>query len=193
MPLALRNHVSKIGSIYAHLFENERVEVPRALYWSVTLPCAPVAWEDQMLDCSVTCEWLRWIGRDWEQLSSLSLETVFDPALAESSVYAIEHHPAVLDHLSLGRVPGGARFVVDVSGEIDVDGLGRLDGRGIRFALSGAAEFEGVVVVPSNLNPSPRTEADVVNALKSFFAIENLSIPKWDRFRYVLAPVLTDA
>jgi hypothetical protein len=106
----------------------------------------------------------------------------------ESSLYLAEHHPARIETLSVTRVTGTRRFLVNVEAKVDIDGLGDLDGVGVPVSLQGEAEFTGFVIVPENLEPKPDTPQKAREALKAFISLNELSEPRWQKFRYLFQP-----
>lgn len=193
MPLAVHADPECRGELDAQLFENPRTGLPRNLYWSLTVPCAPVAWAGEVWDCSVTCEWLTWPVRHWAELDGMGLAAVTSPALVECSLYLAEHHPVRVESLALRRIGEGARFSVGLAGGVDIQGLDELDGRDIEFSLHGEVELEGLVVIPDNLFPKPQNESEVLAALRPYADLGSFGPPVFDRFRYLLAPVAATA
>ena len=193
MPLIVQPDPDCVGNIYAHLFENSQVGVPRNLYWSVTVPLLPVEWEEDEYECLLTCEWITWPIKEWTQLNGASLATSTNASLIESSLYFVEHHPVHIDRLELRKAAGGARFSVVVAGEFDLEGFGELDGKNIRFAVQREVDFEGIVVVPGNLSPKPQSASDVLQVLSPYVELGAFGQPVLDRFRYVLPPSVSEA
>lgn len=112
-----------------------------------------------------------------------------DPSSIQFSIYVISAHlPAHLKSISLKRVSEQARFVIEVTGTLDIRGYGDLDGKDIPIALRAEVDFEGVILVPGDLFPKPTSSEKVSEALKPFLALENFADPEWDRFRYVVRP-----
>jgi hypothetical protein len=193
MPLALRAAKNSVGNLYAHLFENPRQGVERNVYWSLTVPCSPVRWDDEEHECSVTCEWLVWPSRDWRQLDGATLATVTKPKVIESSFYLADHHPVGLEQLELSRSDIGAQFRVKVAGTFTLEGFDELDGTDMKFSLEGEVDFEGLVVVPGNLMSKPQSESEVLKAVAPYADLVNFDPPIFDGFRYVLRPALSEA
>ena len=193
MPLTLRTDNASVGNIYAHLFENARNGLSRNLYWSLTVPCLPIRWEEDDHECSITCEWLVWPVRDWRQLDGMSLSATMNPELRESSLYLSDHHPVSIDHLQLTFSGTGARFKVSLAGTVSLEGFDELDGTNMKFSLESEVNFEGLIVVPGNLIPKPQNESDVLDALAPYAELGAFAPPVLERFRYVLAPVAGDA
>jgi hypothetical protein len=188
MPLHLLNAPGAVGSLYVHLFENPKTGTKRGLYWSVTLPCAPVRWDDEDWDCAVTCEWLQWPIKRWMQLDGLGLRDTISRDDVECSVYLAEHHPVEVTSLALSRIQGTTRFRVTLQGSLDINGFDELDGSGIPVHIQAEVDFEGIVVVPGNLTSKPNDTNQVLALLSPFIDTDDLDEPQWDRFRYVLKP-----
>jgi hypothetical protein len=58
MPLTRTDFVAKGGSYYAHIFENARSGLPRALYWSFTVDFGRINYLRENWDSSLTVEWI---------------------------------------------------------------------------------------------------------------------------------------
>ena len=188
MTLLISNENGLRGVIHGHLFEDASAGLPRRLFWNLSLPCHPITWQGESWDCFVQCDWLHWPLRVWTGLDGATLSTVGDPAMIECSVYLAAHHPVQIASLCLKRMGPAARFAVDITGAFDLQGFGDLDAKDILFAVRGEIDFEGIVVVPEHLTPSPLAPREVIQALEPHLDSAQLGPPKWDRFRYVLKP-----
>ena len=176
------------GDVWAHVFENRSIGLPRNLYWALHIKCEPIHWEAQSWDCSVSCEWLTWPIQRWVDLDGKTLEQLTYPSLLECSFYFADHHPVRLSELSLRRIATSSRFSATLQGEFGLHGFGDLDDSNIAITLSCELDFSGVIVVPSNLEPKPADAPQARLAVQPFLDTDELQQPLWDRFRYVLAP-----
>jgi hypothetical protein len=70
----------------------------------------------------------------------------------------------------------------------DLRGFGDLDDSNIPVALSCELDFSGVIVVPNNLEPKPADAPQARITVEPFLNTAELQQPRWDRFRYLLAP-----
>jgi hypothetical protein len=186
MPFHPSSDPNQRGALSAHLFENPSAGVRRGLFWSVTLPCLPVRWDEEDWDCSLTCDWLQWPVRNWIELDGASLATALEASNAECSVYLAEHHPVKLTSLTIRRIEDTHCFVVTVQGTLDVEGFDELDGESIPVNLESEVDFEYVTVVPANLTPKPANAIEALVALEPFIDTAEFQPPEWERFRYVL-------
>lgn len=172
------------GEIYAHLFENPRMGLPRDLYWNISIDLEPVRLLGEEWDSSFQCEWLLWPVKVLTDLDGMGFDTLRHPALVEASLYlASEHHPVAVSHLEIRRVLGN-RYRLDAGVAVDlmVDGA-RIAGS---FHLQSDLSFRGIVVVPENLNPKPSNVVEVMGALSPFISMLELQKPRFEGFRYVL-------
>lgn len=190
MTLLISSTQDRPGRLDAHLFENAAASVERSLFWSLSLPCAPVSWEGEEWQCSVSCEWLQWPVRDWTSLDGATLRTTSSPTSVECSVYFTSHHPARLDSLTVKRLAKTARFEIELSGSFDLRGYEELDAKNIPLVLRSEVDFCGVVVVPGNLFPKPSEPKEVIRLVEPFLSLSNLGEPESDGFRYVLRPAI---
>ena len=192
MPIRILADAETTGTIYGHLFENASAGVKRGLYWSVTCPCAPIHSGGEEWETSLSCEWLTWPLHDWTQLDGAGLVSIIDTGSIECSFYLSEHYPATLMALTLRRILATNRFVVSMSGEVEITGFEELD-ETVTFSVEFEAELGELVVVPDNLFPKPSTEQEATTALAPFINTANLQAPQWDRFRYVFSPMTPEA
>ena len=79
------------GEIYAYIYENPLVGLPRNLFWSVTLRFEPIVHEGEQWECSMTCEWIPWPVGDWRGLDNARLKVESNDQLIESSFYLVAH------------------------------------------------------------------------------------------------------
>lgn len=184
---ALSNLQAVGGELYAHVFENARTGLPRALYWSVTIAFEPVVVAGSPWETSMTCEWLAWPIRRWTQLDGRSLDEVLELDLVETSFYLAEHQLGSSSRLQFRR-SDGAKF--DVAFEMEFD-LVLPDGgnlRGLTVKGTTPVAFDGVYLLPENLSRSPDTEVLATDALAEFVNPADFHPARWDRFRYVFSP-----
>lgn len=191
MPMEIVPQAGRVGEICAHLFENVEAGIERDIYWSITCPCAPIQYGGEEWPTSITCEWLTWPSSAWTGLNGASHESVKRADLVECSFYLCEHHPVALHALTLRAIPATDRFVVYVRGEVNIEGFDELDGT-YPFAAEYEVGFQGLVVVPDNLNPKPRSAQEAAATLAPFIMLADFQEPAWVRFRYVF-PLRTQA
>lgn len=173
------------GMLWAHLFENAAAGLPRDIYWGLHIAeltsddAAPVAIE------AINCEWLKLPVRRVRQLSSYAHDVGLHASPIECSVYRdAEHHLVGLDKLSLEVGTAADRFVAHIT-------LRPLDQSGIipsSIEVECQVRFEGIIIVPENLKPSPGTPDAAASMVAPYVDIDELEPPVWDRFRYLLKP-----
>jgi hypothetical protein len=142
------------------------------------------------LPVSVTCDWLGWPVRDWRCLDGMSLFNAVKTELAECSLYLAGHHAVRLQTLELCGVGVGTRFPLSMAGSFDIDGFDDLGGTNLEFSIDIDVQCLGLVVVPENLIPQPRNEADLLAALRPDVDLGAFGAPRLDGFRHALSPVV---
>ncbi|WP_157315104.1 hypothetical protein [Chitinibacter sp. GC72] len=187
MPIVISADAQAKGEIYAHLFENVAYGIERDVYWSITIPCASIKWSGEEWETALTCEWLQWPIQNWVLLNGANIGLATNPSIVECSFYLTEHIPVAIKDITLTRIDDSTHFVVGISGQMELEGFGELDGIS-QFTIHSEVVFQGVAVVPDNLFPKPVTEADATNVLSSFINVDNLNAPIWDKFRYLFTP-----
>lgn len=176
--------IARDGEIYAHLFENTRANLPRDLYWNISVELEPVALLGEQWDTSFQCEWLVWPITTLGDLDGMGLEQLRDSRLVEASLYLVsEHHPVGISHLVVRRTFDGI-YQLDVQGDYDFEiDEQRLCGS---FHFLCKLDFGGIIVVPENLSPKPSNSLEVAAAVAPFISQVGLQEPRQDGFRYIL-------
>jgi hypothetical protein len=80
------------------------------------------------------------------------------------------------------------RFNVEAKVQVNIDDL---EGKTIPNVVLEAeveASFDGLIVVPDNLNPKPVTPDEATRALKPFADVSAYSSPMFDEFRWIFRP-----
>jgi len=180
------------GSFYAHLFENPKMDVPRNLYWGFEIDFEPLIVEDEEWSANILCEWIQWPIRHWQQLQDCTVETSSRPDGVESSLYVFSmHQPAKEFRLSLHHRQAD-RFDLRFNMVLDVQDLEGLSIRNVSVAGSVDAQFQGLIVVPVNISPKPKDAEQVLRALEPFADLTAYEPPRFDKFRWLLAPRIHD-
>jgi hypothetical protein len=171
------------GLLWAHLFENQSMGVPRQTYWGLHVS------DLQSNGCeveSINCDWLTFPVRYLAQLANASRDDCLHPGLVECTVYRdAEHHLVKLQRLTFEGAAGDneltARLVLNIpslAGETAASSL----------EIECPVRFEGLVVVPGGFQPPPTTAQDIAAIAAPFVDLEKFEAPVWDRFRYLLLP-----
>jgi len=181
--------VASGGEIYCHLFENPRTGLPRNIYWSITIDFQPIQHLDQQWRCSMTCEWLTWALRDWRELAGQSLDLTYGENGSESSFYTWQHDIGKSTRLRIGARHGdhfdvSMGMIVDFAGVTETDSNPALQVRG-----QAVIPYTGVIVVPDNLAPPPRTPADVSALVSGFLDTSLHTSPKRREHAFRMKPM----
>ena len=183
------------GEISAQLFENPRMGVPRAVYWSCNIEFAPIhdtsaatAGANQGWACTLLCDWITWPVRDWRQIDGLTLANCVGPMEVEASLYLFNvHQPLTSIELAFRRtVASKFRWRGRIVGDLE-----DLEGRALRDVSANFevdAEFTGLAVVPENLNPKPKSEERATQALASHADLTAYEQPLRDKVGWLFRP-----
>jgi hypothetical protein len=175
------------GTIYAHVFENRTMGVPRGLYWNLRLDCELGAPSKRPAECSISIDWLTFAATRFEQLSAVGLASVRDPRGIEASIYLGTHRDIRLRTLEFG-VASSSVVQLRVAGDLAEPARGQ-DPEHCRIDLTCDIEFEGVVVVPQSLVPKPGSVEEARAAIAPYFELETLASGDWEDFRYLFPPI----
>jgi hypothetical protein len=186
---------ARSAEIMAHLFENPRMGVPRAVYWSCNvefLPIADTSGQDEGADaqwpCTLLCDWITWPVRDWRQIDGLTLAECLGPVELEASLYFYSmHQPLTSIELSFRHTVAN-RFQVRGRLVGDFEDLEGSVLRGVSAEFEVDAEFVWLTVIPENLNPKTVTEAEALKALSAYADLQAYERPEWDDRRWLFRP-----
>lgn len=131
---------------------------------------------------------LRWPIRDWRQLSGQTVTASKDQLHPEASLYLFAQHQPVTSIMLSLRNQHDERFNVEAKVQVNIDDL---EGKTIPNVVLEAeveASFDGLIVVPDNLNPKPVTPDEATRALKPFADVSAYSSPMFDEFRWIFRP-----
>ncbi|MBI1851485.1 MAG: hypothetical protein HYR85_14185 [Planctomycetes bacterium] len=176
------------GTLDAYIHENEKQGLARGLFWNLFIPFERVIVDGAEADTAVLVDWLTWPIRRWVELDGRASTNVLQPDLVEPFFYFFEHHWATLERLTLRRA-SASTFDVDVALTVDVP---RDDGsleRGVRVETRARVPFEGLIVVSENFEPRLASAEEVVSVASGFLDLEDFQPPRWDRFRWIFAPI----
>jgi hypothetical protein len=181
--------VASGGAIRSHLFENPQAGVPRGVYWSVGLDFQPLEYQGKEWECSMSCEWLTWPGRDWRDLAGLELDLVEQDEGPESGFYMWQHDVGTATRLRIGARDGD-RFELSMDMVVEFSGYTGADGDpAMRVRGTAGVPYTGIAVVPENLSPAPATPADVTAALAPFLDPSLYTSPARQGNTYWLHPL----
>lgn len=182
--------IASTGRVYAYLFENPAVGVPRGLYWGVTVDFEPLRYEGENLPCSMTCEWIPWQARTWRDLDGRSLSCNYGDEGVEASFYFVAHDMAERIRVSLSASEG-AQFDVTMSMVVDFSGYTGHDASP-EMPVSAVASipFDGVWLRPDNFDPAPSTEADLKALAGEFLDLRDFIMAEDGTGAVVFRPAL---
>ncbi len=190
---------AETAEISGHLFENPSVGVPRGIYWSCTIGFAPISASpegeerDEGWPCTLLCDWITWPVRSWQEIHGLSLESCVGPLAVEASLYFFGQHQS-LSRLELSFQRSQAdRFRVRGSFLADLEDLDGKTLRAVTSALDIEGRFVGLSVLPDNLFPKPKSEAEAIEALGQFADLQSYERPQWEDLVWMFRPRRSDS
>lgn len=183
MSLASTDFIAKGGSYYGHIFENPRLGVPRALYWSFTVDFSGIRYLGQTWDSSLTVEWITFGVREFVGTHPVSSASC---PRAEASLYLAEHHPidSWEGQMSWDASPPQCGFAYDV--RLNFPGLDRDPVPGLHLMGRVSLQFDGFIIVPGNLSPKPTSVDEASLLLRQYFQAPCVALD--EGWRYVFRP-----
>ncbi len=112
--------IAKDGSIRAMVFENEFAGVERNMFWSVEINFAPVVYDGEEVQPSMSADWIVLPVRDWRKLQGVTING--DRDTIEASFYVFEHDLAPWSEIAFGE-RHGRQFDVTFNMKVDILGL----------------------------------------------------------------------
>lgn len=178
------------GDIYAHIFENSAVGLPRGLFWSVTIEFGPILHGKEEFDCSMTCEWLLPGIRDWRSLNGQDWAYLAEgESTVETSFYMTQHDEAELRKLTLKYKHEN---IIEVSMEMSVNFSGYFGGDEDPCMQVNAEKVElplsNLIIVKGNLEPAPTSVEEAISIAAEYVDLSAFHEPEDEDWRYVFAP-----
>lgn len=181
------------AEISGHLFENPSMGVPRGVYWSCNIDFAPIADSgesdddpDQGWPCTLLCDWITWPVRSWREIHGLTLESCVGPV--EASLYFFgQHQPLSRIELSFQRSRAD-RFGIRGRFLADLQDLAGAKLRAVTSAFELEGCFSGLTVLPDNLFPKPKSEAQAMDVLGKFVDLDAHERPQWEEGSWLFRP-----
>lgn len=175
--------ISGRGILWAYLCENKSVGLHRDVYWGLSLSELHGKEVEAGELEAINCEWLTFPVRRLVQLTEISLDDCLHPNLVECSIYLnSEHHLVRLESLSFKGITSDAELTVHAA-------LSPNSGADAPLPFKGVVRFEGLIVVPQSLEPSPKTLEEAARLAARYVDLDTLKPPVWDRFRYLFKPL----
>ena len=178
--------------IHGHLFENPRMGIPRGIYWALFVQFEPVSLDSEEWPSSLGCEWIEWPIRRWEELDGREVTVTKTSEGTEASLYLFNQHQQLKSLQASLTYTRDNRFRIDFDATLDA-----MDANGDvvpNLAVGGQteAEFQGIIIVPGNSWPKPDTPDAAIELLAPFVDLSAYEEPRFDRFRWIVAPRMAD-
>lgn len=189
MPFPANSLVAVGGSMDSHIFENASAGIDRDHFWSLTIDFAPIEYEGNEWDCSLTIEWMRLPIRDWRSLNDSHVAKAFEDELVEASFYLTRHDWATVKELSLKHVADN-RFRASLTAVVDFQGYTGDDvDPEMKISAEADIEYTELIIVPDNLSSKPKTSQEVSKVAAQFVDTTAYQSAEKDDFRFVMRPV----
>lgn len=158
------------GEVYCHIFENENTGLQRGLFWSVTLDVNPPTKHMQGDSSSISCEWMRWSVRNWQDLCVNREAFDWNDSEKEASLYWLGYHAAKNATVSVRRQnQKGSMFHVHINMDVvyTEDSLANLAISTV-VESSGIVPFTGLIIVPENIGISRDDDRAIDEAVAEY-------------------------
>jgi hypothetical protein len=156
------------GSIMALLFENENTNLPRDLYWKVSIDFEPFPFRDEPeFVCGAQAEWMKLGLRDWRGLERRELRSAGPGEGFEASFYAGTHlwsEETRLVFLERRR----DSFLVELDMRVDMTDWLDLVGGATSISTELRLPFEGLMVYFDIADPSTHEASAALEAALPF-------------------------
>lgn len=187
------------AEISGHLFENPSMGVPRGIYWSCNIDFAPIPEsveseeDDEGWPCTLLCDWITWPVRSWREINGLTLGSCVGPLAVEASLYFFGQHQPLSRIELLFQRSQADRFRIRGRFLADLEDFSGCTLRGVTSEFDLEGDFSGLSVLPDNLFPKPKSEAQAIEALGKFADLQAYERPQWRETSWLFRPRLDDA
>jgi hypothetical protein len=164
------------GQLEGFLFENLRTGLARDVFFSITIPFAPIPYGNEIAETCLLIEWLRFGGKDWRSFSGNKIEGTRG---IEASFYLFDHRPAkelLLEVLSRE----GLDFDVRVRISVDLNDRYDLPTPPMSVVdVRTSVRFCGIRIAESLLRYDPLQANEARRLLEPFVAVDLYEEPRF--------------
>ncbi len=150
--------------VWAHLFENKNVGVPRGLYWCLQIDLGQIDYSNETWGASIAFEWLELSVEDSPQVFSSNSRSEI-----ECSFYMFEHTPAESWKLIVYPQSENGDYFVEFDAVIDFPGVDNDPCKNLKIGGKGFLKLGEIIVIPDNLFPKPDSPESAKNMIAPYF------------------------
>ncbi|MGI9387911.1 MAG: hypothetical protein ACR2OX_10820 [Methyloligellaceae bacterium] len=166
------------------MFENPLTDVERNLYWCIAIDFNAIAYLGERWDISAGIEWLRF-DKSCTPLSNSVEASIACQPNAEASFNLAEHWPSDDWRICMRPVAEDQKWILEFDLLIDFAGLDDDPVPDLQIRGSTSIDFEGIVVIPDNLDPKPKSEQEAAALVAQYIKLDERYSCKDEGWRFV--------
>ena len=170
--------VPKGGKIDGLIFENDYVNIPMTLFYSIEVELETFEIENEITDTSLILDFISFNINDLKELENRAFDFRIYPEknYIDASVYILwTHHPVSVSKLTFGKIDNG---YIAITIDYNIQYLHSNVQDSVVRTLSTTLKLDKLSIYSEILEPTQDNFASAIKLMSNFYNIEGLETPR---------------
>ncbi|WP_440464531.1 hypothetical protein [Psychrobacter sp. ASPA161_6] len=170
--------VPKGGKIDGLIFENDHVNIPMTLFYSIEVELETFEIENEVTDTSLILDFISFNINDLKELENRAFDFRIYPEknYIDASVYILwTHHPVSVSKLTFGKIDNG---YIAITIDYNIQYLHSNVQDSVVRTLSTTLKLDKLSIYSEILEPTQDNFASAIKLMSNFYNIEGLETPR---------------
>lgn len=184
--------VPKSGKINGLIFENDHVNIPITLFYSIEIELEDFKIDDEVIETSLILDFISFEINDLKELENRSFKFPMHPETGyiDASVYILwTHHPVSVSKITFGQLDNG---YISASIDYNIEYLHSNVQDLVFRTLSTTLKLDKLSIYSEILAPNQDNFANAIKLMTKFHNIERLEAPRLDRNEFDVETIVFD-
>ncbi|WP_010197577.1 MULTISPECIES: hypothetical protein [unclassified Psychrobacter] len=170
--------IPKGGKIDGLIFENDHVNIPMTLFYSIEVELETFEIENEVTDTSLILDFISFNINDLKELENRAFDFRIYPEknYIDASVYILwTHHPVSVSKLTFGKIDNG---YIAITIDYNIQYLHSNVQDSVVRTLSTTLKLDKLSIYSEILEPTQDNFASAIKLMSNFYNIEGLETPR---------------
>ena len=170
--------IPKGGKIDGLIFENDHVNIPMTLFYSIEVELETFEIENEITDTSLILDFISFNINDLKELENRAFDFRIYPEknYIDASVYILwTHHPVSVSKLTFGKIDNG---YIAITIDYNIQYLHSNVQDSVVRTLSTTLKLDKLSIYSEILEPTQDNFASAIKLMSNFYNIEGLETPR---------------
>ena len=170
--------ISKGGKIDGLIFENDHVNIPMTLFYSIEVELETFEIDNEITDTSLILDFISFNINDLKELENRAFDFRIYPEnkYIDASVYILwTHHPVSVSKLTFGKIDNG---YIAITIDYNIQYLHSNVQDSVVRTLSTTLKLDKLSIYSEILEPTQDNFASAIKLMSNFYNIEGLETPR---------------